>query len=341
MNKAFGTQDFAENNNQNNCNNNYQGLMPNQAMRKLTFGNLGGDFDNSFSSNNLMSRDFGADFNLDHSNFDLMNNPLWMQLWNNEQVESMNHFDLNSNRHQNPAASLFGGMDDPSKVLTSGIFDLKDTLGLPNNGNNVNNNSSSAAATANHINMLLPKQMINIDLNSLNSFHDSVNQQHSNLPGINHLGSATSFPDYSHDNNTSSLTSQFHLAQNGQSTTSSSSTPSSNGHQPNGLLNSDLTYHQPIDHALLLNTNQPNDYMLPLEYMTPTGNQSIYPSHDLPLSALTSSHDLLEHSPHSSSVARGMFYHTSSNLSDHHPGCISSQIPNVTASAVAAVQQMR
>lgn len=82
--------------------------------------------------------------------------------------------------------------------------------------------------------------------------------------------------------------------------------------------------------------------MLPLEYMTPTGgNQSIYPSHDLPLSALTSSHDPLEHSPHSSSATRGMFYHSTTNLSDHHPGCISSQIPNVAASAIAVVQQMR
>uniref|UniRef100_A0A914Z6K8 Uncharacterized protein n=1 Tax=Panagrolaimus superbus TaxID=310955 RepID=A0A914Z6K8_9BILA len=164
--------------------------------------------------------------------------------------------------------------------------------------------------------MLLPKPMLNIDLNSFNSFHDSVNQR-SNLPGINHLAS---FPEYTtHD---SSLTSQFHLGQN-LSTASSSSTPSSNGHQPNGHLNSELTYHQPLDHALLLNTNHSNDYMLPLEYMTPTGNQhstSIY----------SSSHAPLEHSPHSSST-HGMFY-----SNDHHPGCTPA-----SASAIAAAQQMR
>uniref|UniRef100_A0AC34GPY7 C2H2-type domain-containing protein n=1 Tax=Panagrolaimus sp. ES5 TaxID=591445 RepID=A0AC34GPY7_9BILA len=343
MNKAFGTSTHGGNDFDNNhTTSNYQGLMSNQAMRKLTFGNLAGDFDNS--SNNLMSRDFATDFSLDQSNFDLMNNPLWMHLWNNEQVETMNNF---SNPQNNP---LFGGMDDPSKVLTGGIFDLKDTLGLQSpNGNNTCNNNN---ATTNHINMLLPKPMLNIDLNSFNSLQDSVNQQ-SNLPGINHLTSGTSFPDYSsHD--TSSLTSQFHLGQN-QSTASSSSTPSSNGHQPNGHLNSELSYHQPLDHALLLNTNHSNDYMLPLEYMTPTGgggNQqqrqqhstSLYSSHDLPLSALTSSssHDPLEHSPHSSSTSRGMFYHSAaSNLNDHHPGCISSSQLSTHAAAIAAAQQMR
>uniref|UniRef100_A0AC34QDW2 C2H2-type domain-containing protein n=1 Tax=Panagrolaimus sp. JU765 TaxID=591449 RepID=A0AC34QDW2_9BILA len=237
---------------------------------------------------------------------------------NSETDQSFGQNDLRTN-HQHHNSSIFG-MDDPSKMLSGSLLDIKDSLSLQSP---VNNGTSSIFPFFKPI----INVNVNVDLNHLNSLNDNPHLRHSGLPTINHFSLSSSQSgsiDYS-SNHDSTNGNHFHLHHPSSTATSTSSTSSSsNGHHRH--LNTDMSYQQAIDHSLLLNTSQHgNDYMNAFDYMMPSAinGSNNYANVDLPLSALAGNNDhLTDHGLISPNTSRMMLYHGI----EHHPNCMNSQM---------------